>query len=276
MSTTISGKKTGEGDRAISNRAPRRAGRLALFAALAAVPVALSACSSASALSVPSTRETLPASVVQGGTGLAVPTAGGSSQTPTPTSPARTSTTLDPGTGSGNCSISAVASVIDQSSAQDQQATGSWTFLQANGWTVPTPSGDWHLSASAGGFDAVSPDGGSGADLSAFPSQTPWTISSLAQADFFNDFTNFDVVCSTQVQQSVLGPAQAYEFTGDNNGVPVHGIVIFTLLNSTQQGIYYGQVRDLYTPTSQWSTANAQTLILISKLAIESPSTPSS
>jgi hypothetical protein len=281
MNTITRGKKTDSNERAGS----RRRGRSALIVALTAVPVVLSACSSSS-LPSSSGIDGLPTSVVQGATGVSVPASNPPSSATAPasdaTAPASGATPNDTtvpaapsSTGASNgCSISAVTAITDESAAQDAQQTASWSLIQANGWTVPVPDSDWHLTASDGGFDVVSPDGGSGTDLTVWPSQTPWTLQGLAQTEFLNKVSDFQVVCSTQVQQTVTGPAQGYEFTADSGGSPIHGIVIFTLLTPTTSGIYFGQVRDLYTPTAQWSTANAELLTLINKRAIESPSAP--
>jgi hypothetical protein len=155
----------------------------------------------------------------------------------------------------------------------DQQRSASWSLLQANGWTVFAPSSDWHLSASNGGFDVVSPDGRSGADATSWPSQTPWTETTLAQ-EFVSKVSNFNVICSTPVEQAASGSSQEFEFTANSGGTPIHGVLALSILNPTVPGFYDGQIRDLYTPASQWSTTSAQNLMLVIKRAIESPQQP--
>jgi hypothetical protein len=47
--------------------------------------------------------------------------------------------------------------------------------------------------------------------------------------------------------------------------------LILSLPASQVSGFYSGQVRDLFTPTSQYSTSTAETLMLIIKRAIFQP-----
>jgi hypothetical protein len=146
--------------------------------------------------------------------------------------------------------------------------------LQANDWTVFAPDGSWHLSAStAGGADVVSPDGLSDSSLGSDTAQTAWTYQTLAEATLPR-FSNVKDICNSGNEKAASGESEATEFTGVNNGLPVHGIYVLTLLNPTASGAFSGEVRYIYAPASQWSTSTEQTLWLIIKLAVFAPQAP--
>jgi len=270
--------------------AARLQGKWGWAVAVAAVPVALSGCSSAGlpgtgtgaagqAGSIPGSAALVPTS--KGG-GIQIPATGTptsgtpTSGTPTSGTPATSGSSggtpsgSSAGSGSNGCDLTAVISVLGESSGADAQRTASWSLLQANGWTVAVPNSDWHLNASNGGFDALSPDGGSGADDNSWPSQTPWTESALAQ-EFTSRVSGFNVICSSSVENSASGSSQAFEFSANSGGTPIQGVLILSILTPTAAGFYDGQTRDVYIPASQYSTSSAQDLMLIVKKAIENP-----
>ena len=178
--------------------------------------------------------------------------------------------TVQGGGANGGCDLDQVAAIAGESSGQDEQLTQGWSLLRANGWTVFVPSGDWHLTSSDAGFSAISPTGGVEADDVSWPSQTPWTESALEQK-FVADVADFQVICQTSFAQSATGGSQGFEFTAVEGGAPVQGVLILSLPTSQISGFYSGQVRDLFTPTTQYSTTTAETLMLIIKRAIFEP-----
>lgn len=175
-------------------------------------------------------------------------------------------------TGKG-CSLNTILAISGESGSIDAARTSSWTLLRANGWTVAAPNGAWHLSASAGGADVLSPDGGSDASLANWPSLTAWTYSSLA-AKILGGVSNIKVICQTPNEQGSTASSQATEFTGDYRGAPVHIVIDLSLIAPTTPGLFVGQTRSIYTPVSQWSTSAEQDLWLIVKRAILSPQAP--
>lgn len=166
-----------------------------------------------------------------------------------------------------------VENLSGESSATDEAKTASWSLQHAAGWTVFTPGGDWHLSASSQGLDVVSPEGGSDASLASWGSTTPWTYTSLA-AQILSGVSNITVICQSPNETSASGQTQATELTGVYQGETIHAIIVLSLLTTTTAGFFDGQTRSIYTPASQWSTGAETTLWLIVKRAILNPSAP--
>ena len=166
-----------------------------------------------------------------------------------------------------------IENLSGESSAADQARSASWIPQHESGWTVFTPSGDWHLSTSSQGLDALSPDGSSDASLASWPSTTPWTYNSLA-AQILSAVSNIQVICQSPNETSSSAETQATEITGVYQGQTIHAIIVLSLLAQTTPGFFDGQTRSIYTRVSQWSTVNETTLWLIVKRAILNPSAP--
>jgi hypothetical protein len=177
-------------------------------------------------------------------------------------------------TAAGNrCTLPVILAISGESSSEDAARTAGWVTLQANGWTVFAPNGDWHLSASQGGIDVVSPDGESDASLESWPAQSPWTFASLSR-EILGNVTDIHVICQTAVERDSAAASQATEFTGDDQGREIHAVMILSLETPTVPDLYYGETHFIYTPAAQWSPAAAQTLMLITKRAILVPQQP--
>ena len=125
-------------------------------------------------------------------------------------------------------------------------------------------------ASSAGGADIFSPDGESAANLGDHDAQTPWTLTTLAQVAL-SSIANVSVICTGQVERSNGLTTQAVELTGDYQNTPIHAVVVLSLLAPTTSGLFVGEIRSIYTPVSQWSTAAEQALWLIVKHAILVP-----
>jgi hypothetical protein len=205
----------------------------------------------------------------QQGTGAGSSTTVPSSTSSTSTLPSTTTATTV--AKSSACAISAIETIIDESASADQARTSSWSILQANGWTVFAPSGDWHLSASDGGADVLSPDGLSDASLASWPSLTAWSYTSLG-AKILGNVSDIKIVCRTPSETGPSGSSELFELTGVYEGEAIHAAVALSILNETSSGDFEGQTRSVYTPASEWTPANAQTLWLIIKRAIFAPS----
>jgi hypothetical protein len=74
--------------------------------------------------------------------------------------------------------------------------------------------------------------------------------------------------------QGASGSSELFEFTGVYQGESIHAMLALSLLAETTPGLFVGQTRSIYTSVGQWSSTNAQTLWLIIKRAIPSPSAP--
>jgi hypothetical protein len=205
---------------------------------------------------------------------VAATTVGGTGTTAGPT----TSTTVSPTTSTSatsSCSLGSVDTIIAESDAAAQAQTASWSILQANGWTVFAPSSDWGLSASPGGAgaDVLSPDSLSDASIGNWPAQKPWTYQTLSQ-EVLGGVSDIKNICHSPNDQSASGSSELFEFTGLYKGESIHAMLALSILAETTSGFFDGQTRSIYTPVGQWSSANAQTLWLIIKRAIPSPSEP--
>jgi hypothetical protein len=195
---------------------------------------------------------------------------------PAPTGTARPTAAPGPtnknggGGASQSCDLDPVAAIAAESSSDDQQHMQGWAPLRANGWIVFVPNNDWHLTASDAGFSAISPTGGIEADDVSWPSQTPWTEAALEQK-FLADVADYHVICQTSYVQGPNGGSQGFEFTAVEEGTPIQGILILSLPTPQVTGFYSGQIRDLFTSQTQYSTATAETLMIIIKRAIYQP-----
>jgi hypothetical protein len=166
-----------------------------------------------------------------------------------------------------------VEAIAGEPSSADDQRTAGWSLLQANGWSVFAPDGRWHLSASQGGADVLSPDGLSDASVANWPAQTPWTFATLGQ-QILAHVTGISVICQSPVERDSAAATQATEFTGVYQGERIHAVIILSLFSPTTAGLYNGQTRSFYTRAGQWSPTAAQTLMLIIKRAILVPQQP--
>lgn len=172
------------------------------------------------------------------------------------------------------CSLNVIYAVDGESSAAAEQQTSSWSLIQANGWTAVVPNGSWHLSASDAGADILSPDGRSDASLAVWYSlSTPWSLNSLAQK-ILGGVSRIHVICRSAVEHSDGDTIQATEFTGLYRNEAIHAVIILSLLAQTTPGLHVGETRSLYTSTSQWSSGNEKTMMLIVRRAIEVPQSP--
>jgi len=196
---------------------------------------------------------------------------------PTPTPPTTASGAAAPAApaapangAAGGCSLGVVETLSGESSSADVARSPSWVPQHEGGWTVFTPSGNWHLSTSSQGLDALSPNGSSDASVASWPSTTPWTYDSLG-AQILSAVSNIQVICQSPNETSSSGQTQAMEITGVYQGQSIHAVIVLSLLAQTTPGFFDGQTRSIYTPVSQWSTDNETTLWLIVKRAILNP-----
>lgn len=162
-----------------------------------------------------------------------------------------------------------VISVVTEAQATAADQAGSWVLLQANGWTVFAPNDDWALSASDAGADVNSPNGQDASLITWYSLGVPWTFKTLG-AKFLGHLSHIDYLCRTGVARSASGESEAMELTGDLGAQRLHAVLILSML-STSTETYTGESRYLYTPASQWSAANAKTLALIIRLAVQAP-----
>ena len=246
--------------------------RSAALALVLSAMATLAACGSSNGSGTTSTAA--PGSSTSTSSPVTTTTVGGTGTTAGST----TSTTLSPTTSTtatSSCTVGAVERIIAESDAAAQAQTASWSILQANGWTVFAPSSNWGLSASPGGAgaDVLSPDSLSDASLGNWPAQTPWTYQTLSQ-EVLGGVSNIKNICHSPNDQSASGSSELFEFTGLYKGESIHAMLALSILAETTSGFFDGQTRSIYTPVGQWSSANAQTLWLIIKRAIPSPSAP--
>jgi hypothetical protein len=180
-----------------------------------------------------------------------------------------------PKQGASGCSISVVSGIAAESGSADQGRMAGWALLRAGEWSVPAPSGSWHLTESDAGADTTSPGGGFDASVEAWPSQTPWTMTGLFQRQASAmGLSGISTICHTSAASGPNGTTQGVEFTGVSGSEAVHGIMSLSILTPTVPNDFVGQVHTIITPAAQWSTGAEQTLMLISKRAIETPQAP--
>ena len=119
--------------------------------------------------------------------------------------------------------------------------------------------------------EVEAPAGQSDASIGAYPQlDTPWTFASLGNK-VFPSVRESHTICQTPVERSAAESSQATELTGSYLGEHVRVVVILSLYTPTTPDLYYGEIRDIYAPYSQWTTAEETTLMLVMARAIESP-----
>ena len=172
---------------------------------------------------------------------------------------------------SAACTLNVVLNVAGETQAQMVRQTASWVIIYSHGWTAYVPGGGWTMGASEGGVDIHGPAGQSDASIGAYPQlDTPWTFASLGNK-VFPSVRAPHTICRTPVERSAAESSQATELTGYYLGEHVHVVVILSLYTPTTPDLYYGEVRDIYAPYSQWTAAEETTLMLVMARAIESP-----
>lgn len=194
------------------------------------------------------------------------------SHPPSISTPPAGGTTTGGGSGGGGstngCTLSVIESVAGESSAEDDAKSPGWGPIRANGWTAFVPGGNWIITASDAGADIMSPDGKSDSSLEEWDAQTPWTVEGL-QNMLLAPVSNVTMLCSAGAETA--GNTHAMEFTGTFRGEAIHGVILVSLLAQTNATLYQAQTRSMYSPAAEWSAAEATTLMVISKRAIQSP-----
>jgi hypothetical protein len=181
-----------------------------------------------------------------------------------------TAATVHPQLTAACSSLKDVIDIVGESDVAAENQSPDWALVRANGWTAAVPSGSWTITASDAGADINSPNGQQDASLITWYSlDVPWTFKTLG-AKFLGHFTHIDNLCQTAVARGPAGESEAMEIAGVLNHQELRAVLILTMLTPTTE-TYVGESRYLYTPASQWSTANAETLALIIKRAIQVP-----
>lgn len=163
----------------------------------------------------------------------------------------------------------AIGTITEPLSVAADQSPG-WVPIQANGWTAFVPNNEWTLSASSSGADINSPNGQEDASLITwYQLGVPWTLRSLGQK-FLGHLARVVYLCRTAVAQSPSGESQAMELTGYVGRQELRAVLIDSVLAQTTE-TSVGESRYLYTPESKWSAANAETLALVIRRAIQVP-----
>jgi len=253
------------GEQPCTNRARplRRPGTVTTVAlTVLAVAVAVAACGGSTA--------TLPTSTVAPSTTTKTGTSVPNGQQTT-TTKAQVPTTI---AASGGCSLSVIEAISGESTSQDEANTASWVTESQSNWTVFVPDNSWVLSAStAGGADVQSTDG-SDASLSVDEALTPLSYQGLTQ-QLLSPVSNIHEICQSANEADANSETRATEITGVFKGEPIHMIYALTISAVAAGSEFHGgETRLIYAPTSQWSTSTEQTLWLIVKRAIFSPSAP--
>ncbi|MGH2718930.1 MAG: hypothetical protein ACRDJU_10155 [Actinomycetota bacterium] len=124
------------------------------------------------------------------------------------------------------------------------------------------------MSASDAGAGIMSPDGQSDSSLEEWDAQTPWTVAGL-QNQLLAPASNVQTICSAGAE--TIGTTHATEFTGNFQGKAIHGVAIVSLLTPTMADLYRAQTRSMYSPASEWTTAEETTRMVLSKRAIQTP-----
>ncbi|MGC9962153.1 MAG: hypothetical protein ABSE47_09675 [Acidimicrobiales bacterium] len=252
------------GEQPCTNRSrPLRRPGTVTTVALSVLAVSVAACGGSTA--------TLPTSTVAPSTttktGTSVPN--GHQTTTTKASVPATTTAA-----SGGCSLSVIEAITGESTSQDEAKTASWVIESQSNWTVFVPDNSWVLSAStAGGADVQSTDG-SDASLSVDEALTPLSYQGLTE-QLLSPVSNIHEICQSPNEVDANGETQATEITGVFKGEPIHMVYALTISAVAAGSEFHGgDTRLIYAPTSQWSTSTEQTLWLIVKRAIFSPSAP--
>lgn len=204
-------------------------------------------------------------STVLAGANLAAPALA----SPVPAAGAPPARTVAMATNSACTTLASVVRIVTEPLAVAAGQSGSFVPLQANGWTVFAPSDAWKLSASDAGADVNSPSGQDASLITWYSLGVPWTMKTLG-AKFYGQLTHVHVLCQTAVARSASGQSQASELTGFAGPHPLRAVLIDSILTPTTE-TDVGESRYLYTPAAQWSAANARTLALIIRRAIQSP-----
>jgi hypothetical protein len=211
------------------------------------------------------------AGVVIGAGGFAVSTAVTSTALAAPEGGARVAASTRGPNVSSACTLNVVLKVAGETQAEMERQTASWVIIYSHGWTAYVPGGNWTMDGSEGGVDIHGPAGQSDASIGAYPQlDTPWTFASLGKK-VFPSVQDSHTICQTPVERSAAESSQATELTGSYLGEHVHVVVILSLYTPTTPDLYYGEIRDIYAPYSQWTAAEETTLMLVMARAIESP-----
>ena len=117
-------------------------------------------------------------------------------------------------------------------------------------------------------------DDGSDASLSVDEALTPLSYQGLTQ-QLLSPVSNIHEICQSANEADANSETRATEITGVFKGEPIHMIYALTISAVAAGSEFHGgETRLIYAPTSQWSTSTEQTLWLIVKRAIFSPSAP--
>ena len=162
-----------------------------------------------------------------------------------------------------------VIDIVTESDAAAESQSPGWAPIQANGWTAFVPGSNWTITASDAGADINSTTGEDASLLTWYSLEVPWTMKTLG-AKFTSHLTRTRYLCDTAVARSASGSSQAFELTGYAGQKQIQAVLILSMLTPTTE-TYVGESRYVYTPASQWSASNAETLALIVKRAIEAP-----
>lgn len=163
----------------------------------------------------------------------------------------------------------AIGRMTESLTAADRQSP-SFVEIQRNGWTAFVPNDDkWAMTASDGGAD-INSTAGWDASLISWPSlDVPWTFTRLADKTL-DGLTHVKSLCHTGVASSSSGQSEATEYSGDLGRQPITIVLALTLPTATTE-TFFGISRYVYTPTSQWTVANVDTLGVIIRRAIFAP-----
>ena len=136
------------------------------------------------------------------------------------------------------------------------------------------PDSSWVLDASTAGGADIRATNGADASLTVDEALTTLTYQGLTQ-QLLSGVSGIHQICQSANEVDASGETQATEITGVFQGVPIHMVYALTI-SAVAPGSEFngGETRYIYTPTSQWSTSTEQTLWLIIKRAIFTPSSP--
>ena len=167
-----------------------------------------------------------------------------------------------------SCTLNLIGKVASETTAAIDQQTASWVLVQNENWSAWVPNEAWALDAGPQGADMHSPDDRSDASLAAYdavPGQ-PYSLGQLYR-QILGGVSNVHVICRTPVARNTTAETQGTELTGAYEREAVHVVIILSVYLASGNG----EIRDFYTPASEWSAANARTLMLVLMRAIEVP-----
>lgn len=169
---------------------------------------------------------------------------------------------------SPHCSLDVIGKVVNEPAAVVDRQTASWVLVQDQNWSAWVPNGDWVLAAGPTGADVHSPDNRSDASLAAYNAAPgdPYTFAKLTRM-MLAAVGNVHYVCRSGVSRNSTAETEGIELTGTYKGEAVHVVLILSVYFASGTG----EVRDLYTPASQWTVGNEETLMLILRRAIIVP-----